>query len=122
MPDVAPGVKCSNKTDVDALILFLDKVSTEQLNGIMKVYSVSYQLVRRGDIAVEGEPIKLVTFGGNSSNGTLTGLELYGVYKIEISATTVKGKGPVKTIYGGRLCVSLRIRRWASPTPPHPSM
>jgi len=84
---------------VDSIPLNWQPVTREQANGIVLGYKVTYQLVSLGEEPLEEEPIKEIRTQETSL--TLTNLQMYGQYKIGISAYTVKGDGPEMTFYGG---------------------
>ena len=62
-------------------------------------YRVAYQLVALGEEPIEDSPVHVLRVSGTAVN--LTGLHIYGQYRIGISAYTERGDGPEMILVGG---------------------
>ena len=87
-PDAAPTIVQSFSPNSTSLFLSWSPPPAEQQNGIITGYRVCYTNVETD--------VKVIIFGEVTENDvTLTSLEPFTVYNVEIAAGTVVGFGPV---------------------------
>lgn len=94
---------------VDWIPLHWKPISQEEANGIVLGYRISYQLISLGEEPVEEAPVLVLRVPGASY--TLTNLEMYGKYKIGISAYTEKGDGPEIVMFGGKFSADKKYEK-----------
>ncbi|KAK3728134.1 hypothetical protein QZH41_019448, partial [Actinostola sp. cb2023] len=83
---------------VDSIPLKWAPVSEQEANGVVLGYRVAYQLVALGEEPIEDSPVHVLRVSGTAVN--LTGLHIYGQYRIAISAYTERGDGPEMILVG----------------------
>ena len=90
-PDGAPQNVRGHNTSSTSISVSWKEVQTDQQNGIITGYNISYESQTENDNGV-------VLAGPNDRQATLTGLKEFVKYNISVAAFTVKGDGPPSVI------------------------
>ena len=86
-PDGAPQNVTGHSTSSTSIVVSWDEVTTDQQNGIITNYTITYQ-------SQTDNHNGSVSAGPNDRQRNITGLKKYVNYNITVFASTVKGDGP----------------------------
>ena len=89
-PDGAPQNVRGHNSSPTSILVTWDEVPVEQQNGIITVYTITYQSQTENHSGS-------VAAGPSDRQKNITGLKEYVYYNITVFASTVKGNGPHST-------------------------
>ncbi|XP_048582741.1 uncharacterized protein LOC5513116 isoform X3 [Nematostella vectensis] len=90
-----------NFTSTSSLPVSWDPIPSHCVPGILLGYRVRYKPVSTGDVIIKSKvPVSEVEVGPSTQSVTLTGLDIYTQYRIEVAGFTIKGDGPFATTFG----------------------
>ena len=113
-----PNIRLQNYLSTTTLHVHWDAINSDQANGILLGYKITYELYKKAAEEVGAAKVTVIKTVDKFTLGLLmTDLESFATYKVTATGYTQRGDGPISyPIYGGKtlLFLFLVLRRFCS--------